>query len=254
MSPGSSVAERSHCREVAGPTPARDAPRRGVGHSQIKKEREVGMRGIILNDAMVRATLDGLKTQVRIPFNPQLDLLDCPAGNNEGWDVGTFDGEPVQEQCEFCYCEPRSVFNAIQKNPYGQRGDRLWVRETWRPWVDLDRYKKDERCKELVEYRADFSEIRNAIVRGSWKSSSQMSRWASRITLEITKVRVERVQGISDYDIIAEGIKPSPLLCKQFEFLWDSINEKRGAGWDTRWDKNPRVFVLDFKTIPERNL
>lgn len=134
--------------------------------------------------------------------------------------------------------------------PYGQPGDRLWVRETW---------QLNGNQREDVVYRATanlHSEI-------PWKPSIFMPRWASRLTLEITRVRVERVQDISEKDAKAEGTTLNPDYVKQklygdqdggwtFEYrkLWDSINAKRGFGWF----KNPWVWVIEFTVQhPVRN-
>lgn len=125
--------------------------------------------------------------------------------------------------------------------PYGVAGDRLWVRETFA--------LHDNRQPPIIYYRADDPQKYESD--GAWKPSTQMPRWASRITLEITKVRVERLQDITEEDAIAEGVDAisQEALRRQatwnrrqdFAQVWDLINGK-GA-----WDANNWVWVLDFK-------
>ncbi len=77
-----------------------------------------------------------------------------------------------------------------------------------------------------------------------WRPSIHMPRWASRITLEVIAVRVERVQDISAWDANQEGLEAGTDIKHRFELLWNSINEKRGYGWDS----NPWVWVVEFRT------
>lgn len=148
--------------------------------------------------------------------------------------------------------------------PYGKPGDRLWVRETFARCAC-------EQCRAIwpaetphgiLGYRATYGGPSMMI----FKPSIFMPRWASRITLEITKVRVERLQDISEEDAIAEGIerihgaaegdnrfsyfsdgfhRNFPTGKETFAHLWDSINSKRGFGWD----KNPWLWVIEFKKL-----
>jgi hypothetical protein len=130
------------------------------------------------------------------------------------------------------------------KCPYGLVGDRLWVRET----INLGYDNQD-----LPIYKAGLSngeiiELEKSEHWTGWKPSIHMLRWASRITLEITGVRVERLQDITPEDIIAEGCsktKPFHSLLWNFIVLWNPINDKRGYGWDT----NPWVWVIRFKNL-----
>lgn len=162
----------------------------------------------------------------------------------------------------------------LPKCPYGDPGDRLWVRETWglispenmtsAQWYETDRpfrVHPDSNEQDGVArsiYKAD-GEWAGTI---KWKPSRFMPRWASRIMLEITRVRVERIQDISYEDAIAEGIVQSdegffvrPLEDKTtvnccspipvFESLWNEKNMKRGYGWDV----NPWVWAIDFRMV-----
>lgn len=130
--------------------------------------------------------------------------------------------------------------------PYGVAGDRLWVRETFA--------LHDHRDPPIVYYRVDDQNKYESD--GAWKPSIHMPRWASRITLEITKVRVERLQDISEEDAKAEGIEPERFYSGKiarrasvyrgeyyrtpFRYLWEEINDRDA------WDKNPWVWVISF--------
>ncbi|MBY0438575.1 MAG: hypothetical protein K2W80_10315 [Burkholderiales bacterium] len=201
-------------------------------------------RPIIFSAPMVRAILNGSKTQTRRIVKPQPVIRD----GEPVWPIGT--KRPRGRGFEDC--------------PYGQPGDRLWVRETHGV---ADRWLHDcetnpPRC---IAYRADLSArnfdppyVPNTASWGwagmKWRPSIHMPRWASRITLEVTGVRVERLQDISEADAIAEGVvqapygwwsgfpgSSSPTAKGAYALLWDSIN---GPG---SWDANPWVWVVEFK-------
>lgn len=204
-------------------------------------------RPILFNTDMVRAILDGRKTQTRRPCRDQTpstyeyveDMKTWPEGKElyTGW-VKVIDkvGLKIPSKC-----------------PYGVVGDRLWVRETF--WQSS--YGE-------FFYRADHpdSDIR---AHGGWKPSIHMPRYACRTVLEITDIRVERIQDISEADAKAEGMLYLDGLGvghsgyrhsinheyvydtarAAFRILWNSVYEKRGYGWD----KNPWVWVVEFKRI-----
>jgi hypothetical protein len=151
--------------------------------------------------------------------------------------------------------------------PYGRTGDHLWVRETWIDDVTEGHYLDGTPSGEehhKIYYKVDDT-ITIPGLRPCWRPSIYMPRWASRITLEIIGVRVERVQDITAKDVEKEGINivaklPHPLvkvknperLIKmiaqdEFKKLWDSINAKRGYPWES----NPPVWVIEFKNISE---
>lgn len=155
--------------------------------------------------------------------------------------------------------------------PYGGVGDRLWVKETWcykwnadGPVSNADG-NYDRSC---IHYQADGYDVaamdddggqkynKDGTEASPWKSSRFMPRWAARTILEIENVRVERVQEISEADAEAEGTKlyyddpnrvdrRKPKYREGFHTLWDSINKKRGFGWDM----NPWVWAIDFKVV-----
>lgn len=140
--------------------------------------------------------------------------------------------------------------------PYGGPGDRLWVRESHWWFKDehdpVTGYYPPKLTAEDVEYRADGERPGR-----SWRPSIHMPRWASRITLEITGVRVERLQEISEADARAEGAPPGhpsiDRVSREFGFadfprswygqMWEQING-RGS-----WAANPWVWVLEFRKL-----
>ena len=191
---------------------------------------------ILFTGDMVRAILDGRKTQTRrVIKNPQrLEglMLEGEAG-------------------EWC--------------PYGVVGDRLYVRETWCAGIEWD----DEKPSEIdplcggndIFYLANGEKPEGY---GKTRPNIFMPKWAARIWLEITGIRVERVQEITQDDIRAEGLwnyseEYRNEICmwrdsvygiqqtglKWWKILWDSINAKRGYGWDV----NPWVWVVEFKRV-----
>lgn len=191
-------------------------------------------RPILFSAEMVRAILDGRKSQTRRVVKPQPYAEWCPVVELYHPTLVDRDGD------EYPGAE---VFGAADENegricPFGQPGDRLWVRETF-----AETYLG-------VRYRADLHE--HADTRLRFKSPIHMARRFSRITLEITGVRVERLCDMRESDAIAEGCPGQDMEhqddwptepIEQFSTLWDSLNEKRGFGWDA----NPWVWVIEFR-------
>ena len=211
---------------------------------------------------MVRAILEGRKSQTRriIAFR------EFTASDTPGYDWTFRDHRCLWHD----YKADRFI---REKCPYGTVGDRLWVRETWRIWDgprvggrlyagcepwDPDIVTGSIKSATLtqlqwlksrhIEYRASSSDSD-----GPWRPSIFMPRWASRITLEITDVRVQRLQVISEGDAIAEGWEPSADgnpgnggPCDWFRALWDSINGKRPG---CAWGDNPWVWAVSFRPI-----
>ncbi len=155
---------------------------------------------------------------------------------------------------------PKVAIGIPTKCPYGIPGDRLWVRERFRvdkPFTgDLDH---DLTTHRITYYADDHPKYRD---QDKWKPSIFMPRKASRITLEVVSVRVERIQLISNADILAEGVTPVEIdpidppdpwddfhqaYRLPFEKLWNSINAKRGYGWE----QDPWCWVVEFKPLGE---
>lgn len=195
-------------------------------------------RSIMFGAAGVRAILAGTKTQTRRTVKPNRyrELPDTPRIECDA-DDGLW------------YCDGG---HWMVRCPYGVPGDRLWVRETWADTMSDP--------AEAV-YRADGERHPSSSLR--WQSPMRMPRWASRITLEVTGVRVERLHQISAKDILAEGavirahidqFGRNPVSafdgCVYLDLMslwaagWDKINRKRAP-----WESNPWVWVIEFKRI-----
>jgi hypothetical protein len=250
-------------------------------------------RPILFSGEMVRAILDGRKTQTRRvmqnqPFSntirfdrltgnldcyndylpPSATLLDVGRGANRYTTSLEEEGGSFAHLC-----------------PYGAPGDRLWVRETWTAdfggtfsdmpgawWHEVPPSLRTEKSAAMLYYAADASvyhapsrcepdqswdtrvsgwEPTELDLEGRrWRPSIHMPRWASRLTLEITDVRVQRVQEISNSDALAEGCLPlqmdhgNAIPC--FEGLWDSLNAKRPG---CRWADSPWVWAITFRRV-----
>ena len=192
---------------------------------------------IIFSDGMVRAILSGRKTMTRRVVKPQPPLDVAP------YEIGVFNPTVVDKYGEedggdeiFGVYDQDGEWGA--KFPYGGPGSRIWVKESWR--TD----QSDEGTGGII-YRADHDIP--AVGKCIWKNPLFMPRLASRITLEIISVRVERLWEITPGDAWAEGCPHSDMNAVSLWFrpLWDSINADRGFGWD----KNPLVWVIEFKRI-----
>ncbi|HBR0057034.1 TPA: morphogenetic protein [Klebsiella quasipneumoniae] len=226
-------------------------------------------RGMIFNGEMVRAILDGRKTQTRRimkvqPESNQLGLLLITDSTRHS-DIG-----------KYHWAESNATGNHVRSKlfscPFGAVGDQIWVRETFQgPLFDyelMDEYLEDSskfEKPEFCQYAADGGHRPEYLdaddnLRHGWRPSIHMPRWASRILLEITDVRVERLNAISEEDARAEGIidggclncgEPEPCGCANpepdatdaFAYLWQSI-----YGQDN-WNANPWVWVIEFKRV-----
>lgn len=192
---------------------------KGKSTSPEKAMAAVKERPLLFSQAMVRALLDGTKTQTRriVKCPPHYQIEEADDGRRWPW---MYDGERDRDHWLLC--------------PYGAPGEKLWVREAWAPLT------------KGYAYRADPSW--NASPAGRWRPSIHMPRAASRITLEVTDVRVERLQDITRGEAMAEGC-PFPNMAlgpdprQWYAELWDQIN---GPG---AWEFNPWVWVVSFKVI-----
>lgn len=190
-------------------------------------------RPILFKGEMVRALLSGAKTQTRRIIKPILG----PQASWDKWEgEGTYRANgltgdiPIEGRAMILYC-PFSI------------GMRLWVKETF---LHVD----DFHGKDVTWYRADHDTFP-----GQWKPSLFMRREYSRITLEITGVRVERLNDISAHDSFEEGIARPSMPClgsdvcirdnarNAYRKLWESINGPRS------WELNPHVWVIEFRKL-----
>jgi hypothetical protein len=219
---------------------------------------------ILFSGAMVRAILDGTKTQTRRIIKNPINALHTgghPVKLLADWALsGLVEFDPSSGVVAFdVQCAVDDTRIARTACPYGIPGDRLWVRETWGE-SGLNRY-------EYRAFPADGSDFRCV---SRWRPSIHMPRVVSRITLEIVSVRVERLQDISEADAMVEGIKSwgeswDTKKCAEmmlrggsgefgdfveqgvarslYRALWESIN---GPG---SWDANPWVWVIEFKKV-----
>lgn len=220
---------------------------------------EIKERPIIFNSKMVRAILDGKKTQTRrvIKPQPQYPGLQNMIYIKHPFAPSSVKGTPAESVInvpeEYIWCHEDWVGNIVGeqgKCPYGVPGDRLWVRETFTEILT----KPFDSTSTKIVYKADGWTPNDPKYPIKWKPSIHMPRWASRITLEVLDVRVQRVQNILDAEAIAEGINPKEVAIRGwvdarvgFRQLWDSINAKRGYSWVS----NPWVWVVEYKVINE---
>jgi hypothetical protein len=230
-------------------------------------------RPILFSGPMVRAILDGRKTQTRrvvkcAGLDPHRDRI-------ERWDEdrGAFRPRASDEAVERQFV---TTFPLPTRCPYGAPGDRLWVRETWAAFTAPEYWsgESDEITCSPAEMRGDFWHLdrdTSIVFRANglaapdrWRPAIHMPRWASRLNLLVTAVRVERLQSITTADIEAEGVlddayhdarehflaasggEPAvgPTPRSQWVRVWDAINGKRAP-----WAANPWVWVVEFRRL-----
>ena len=202
----------------------------------MTNEGMISERSIIFSSPSVRTIQDGKKTQTRRPMKPQPSAELMAAFETHG---------DITKTC-----------------PYGRPGDLLRVRETWRA-VERESdmvagvlFHADETFVpiEATTHAAELwiDAYNNGKWGDKWRPSIVMPRWASRITLEVTAVRVERVKSLTNADAIAEaafltdgfGLESLPPALA-FQFFWHGTYAKRGFGWDA----NPYVWVVEFRRV-----
>ena len=186
-------------------------------------------RPIIFSSEMVKAILDGRKTQTRRPCKFQ-DAENYYINHSTGaWQCHTiFDDKLYQVKCPYAI------------------GNRLWVRETWGIYSggeDGDLIPGTIPSSSLV-YRAtdDMGDLKG------WKPSLFMPRWASRITLEIVDVKVERLRDMSEHDAIKQSFSPqeNSLALAYFIQYWNSLYTKKP---EYQWEANPWAWVIEFRKM-----
>ncbi len=200
------------------------------------------MKSISFNSETIRAIPDGRKTQTRRVIKPQpCDWVE---------EIHYHEEQKAWELIGYEMGEKTSTYGFPGQLPlkcfYGKVGDRLWVRETWCeehpifPTQSTIYYK----AKDKLPYK-----------KLKWKSAIHMPRWASRITLEITDIRVERLQEISEEDAIKEGspfgfpdvVIGSHTNIELFVGVWESLSKK-----GFKWDDNCWVWVIGFKRVEQK--
>jgi len=223
---------------------------------------------ILFSREMVKAILDGRKTQTRrvIKTQPVPDPDGTKYSKSGYWRRSTYHQSMITIENMICAC------------PYGKVGDRLWVREGWQAGIEWDAEKPSEidpLCGgNDIHYLADGFRLNDEDGWGKLRSPLFMPKWAARLWLEITGIRVERVQEISEEDAIAEGVghREGPILrmdntdgptirhyrdymeinfhsyrfdtaINSFWTLWNFLNIKCGYGWE----QNPWLWVIEFK-------
>ncbi|MEL7882095.1 hypothetical protein [Serratia marcescens] len=229
-------------------------------------------RPVIFNGEMVRAILDSRKTQTRRVMKAQPKQHDhknydapwaCKSPNY-------YNTHEADWACRYCGEGIGMDGQSVYRCPFGQVGDRLWVRETFAilgnedgcpiDW-DGNLIKGDEKHAARIYKASCWQEPgnyglwsipdRDTQYEGAWRPSIHMPRWASRITLEITAVRVERLNDISEEDAKAEGVAPSQHIITPpealyrvgFLKLWQSIYGEKS------WSANPWVWVIEFRRV-----
>ena len=221
---------------------------------------------ILFNGPMVRAILDGKKSMTRRVIKPQPVIREDGGPEWGGWT-----GKHIANGPRYCFGGSKVTLDKLISRycPYGQPGDTLWVRETcyiWGHWrkngltaTGRQRWMFVIDTPHTVVFDPNHPQIgckaNNRETRMYWRRPSiHMPRWASRLTLLVTSVRVERLQDISEEDAQAEGINPldflhmvTPTEVKTmkrltcFELAWDSIYGKQYP-----WESNPWVWVVGF--------
>ena len=221
------------------------------------QSNQVKERPIIFSGEMVKAILDRKKTMTRRVVKSNF------INHYKHAHIIRQSTDKKREGKAYFYDTPVGsmvLSSQLVNNPYGKVGDRLWVRETWQEiGPDCLLTYKATYPSDLYAKRPELENVpplAGLKERGYlWKSPMFMPRWASRILLEITDIRVERLQDISCEDAVKEGFsdkKPSgmqpammPNPKADFRNYWDSLNTEKGY----QWSSNPWVWVVEFKVV-----
>jgi hypothetical protein len=213
-------------------------------------------RPILFSGPMVRAILEGRKTQTRRVVKQ--------GGRRDGVLGRRMHGD--QKLWPYRLAEGRLAPSEEVPCPYGMPGDRLWVRETWYcddfrvqagPYLRPDDWGSETQ-ERMMYFRASheapgggtYTGFSGETMNNPWRPAIHMPRWASRISLELTGVRVERLHDLTTGDANAEGFpydgpQPEGARIRWYRELWDSLNTKRGFGWE----RNPWVWVIEFRRV-----
>lgn len=226
------------------------------------QEKSIKERPILFSSPMVPAVLEGRKTQtrrvVKFPDGSQFEEISIPWMRPTVW-------------------LPKKQKSVLIDCPYGKPGDQLWVREAWHAGACADVFKPSELSARFWKHdngglwypATDTKPLKPVSPMGRYRYARFMPRWASRIQLEITGIRAERLQDITEEDAIAEGCEPEEIKASEvmamepcqerdlarlmvggclspkfiYSMLWDEING------DGAWNTNPWVWVVSFKRI-----
>jgi hypothetical protein len=234
-------------------------------------------RPILFSAAMVRAILDGRKTQSRRVLKLPRWFIDRDGSLDRAWPNGPMLAIPLDDDSVAHICSP---YGSDGDSAVGEPASRLWVRETWtaefnwpddngryvRSWDEQPPAFRGLKSLDRLYFAADhaiyglngYGELTDGPVSDfdslpatlRWRPSIFMPRWASRLALEITKVRVERLQAITPEDCEAEGIHDLATFsydARRLKYgqLWDSLNARRGYSWNS----NPWVWCLEFARV-----
>jgi hypothetical protein len=249
-------------------------------------------RPILFSGEMVRAILEGRKTQTRRVITGLPDDFAHAKAHFQTvnydpakgwWEFSVASGGGIDREVKVKGFRARLKVREydlrttdVRRCPYGLVGERLWVRENWwcNPGIVEARRDLvwDEKARKALDRGPVFYAADGGECPAGWRPSIHLPRWASRIFLEVTKIRAERLHKCSEADALAEGFPPTPVTEEQiaecelgtkeraiaesmrggefsslfnFGFAWDQRNEKRGFAWST----NPWVWVVDFKVV-----
>ncbi len=206
-------------------------------------------RPILFSSEMVRAILDGRKTQTRRVITQPIFTINNLPPAEQPFQVFVGVGETIDWFGKSAHNKYREL-----PCPYGQPGDRLYVRETWAMEPCFDHLAPKDIAESARSMDRCYYRHGGKVFTEGWhrlRPSIHMPRWASRIDLEVTSVRVERVQDICELECYAEGISRDILsdpedhmerVRENYHVLWDLLNSKRGYPWDS----NPWVWVVEF--------
>jgi len=231
--------------------------KKNVKQIELKRERLKGFysnlkvkeKPVLMNSEMVRAILAGQKTQTRLIINPQPVHVDggyfWPGRNT--YKIAWAAEDSAASQLPGFKVEPPTDWLVENACPFGKPGNRLWVRETFAEFPELGEAPSG------IGYKADLDhcgQVPVGNVLRTWdkvpaKPSIHMPRWACRILLEITDIKVERIRDISVEDALAEGMNPFESefpVRMMFEDLWHET-------YPGSWGRNDWVWVIEFKRV-----